>query len=408
MNNYIVGLDIGSHNIKAAVAEIRKDGKPYLVRVLKFPAEGIRKGAVADIGEATRSVSNALSEVKKISKGAVKNIYLGVGTSDVKVQFSKGIAAVSRANSEIQKDDVERVIEASRAIKDVNNRTVLHLITQEFIVDGVGDIRDPIGMIGNRLEINSLIVDAFEPTVKNLVHCVEIAGGEVSGLIFTPLASSRSVLTKNQKELGVVLIDVGSGKTSIAAYEENKLLHTAVFPIGSGNVTNDLAIGVRSSIVAAEMLKFSFGSALTREVPSRELIDLKKIDPAARGTVSRRFIAEIIEVRLAEILEFVNNELKRISRAGKLPAGAVIVGAGAKIPAIVDLVKQELGLAAQIGVPDVSNFNLGPELITQVEDPEFACVMGLTLMGLDKINEFRHPSRSHLGFLRNLLRYFMP
>ena len=406
--SYLVGLDIGSQNIKAAVVELKKDGKPYLVRVFKSPSEGIRKGVIAEIGEATRSISYVLSEVKKISKGAIKNIYLGVGGHDSKVLFSKGVAAVSRANSEIHKDDVDRVIEASRAIKDINNRMMLHLITQEFIVDGVGDIRDPIGMIGNRLEVNSLIIDAFEPAIKNIIRCVEIAGGEVAGLIFGPLASSRSVLTKNQKDLGVVLIDIGFGKTSMSVYEENKLLHTAIFPLGSGNVTNDLAIGVKSSIVTAEMIKFSFGSALAKEVPSREMIDLKKIDPAARGAVSRRFIAEIIEMRLAEILEFVDNELKRIGRSGKLPAGAVLVGAGAKIPAVVDLAKQELGLSVQIGVPDVTGFNLGVELSSQIEDPEFACVVGLVGMGLDKIEAPAGQSFFLGNFFRNLLKYFMP
>ena len=406
--SYIVGLDIGSQNIKAAVAELRKDGKSYLIRVFKSPSEGIRKGTIAEVGEATRSISHVLSEVKKISKGAIKNIYLGVGSHDSKVLFSKGVAAVSRANSEIYKDDVDRVIEASRAIKDINNRIMLHLITQEFIVDGVGDIRDPIGMIGNRLEVNSLIIDAFEPAIKNITRCVEIAGGDVAGLIFSPLASSRSVLTKNQKELGAVLIDIGFGKTSISVYEENKLLHTAIFPVGSGNVTNDLAIGVKSSIVAAEMIKFSFGSALAKEVPSREMIDFKKIDPAARGTVSRRFIAEIIEMRLAEIFEFVDNELKRIGRSRKLPAGAVLVGAGAKIPAIVDLAKQELGLSVQIGVPDVSGFNLGAELSAQIEDPEFACVVGLVGMGLDKTEMPAGQSLLPRNFFRNLLKYFMP
>ena len=406
--SYIVGLDIGSQNIKAAVAELRKDGKPYLIRVFKSPSEGIRKGTIAEVGEATRSISHVLSEVKKISKGAIKNIYLGVGSHDSKVLFSKGVAAVSRANSEIYKDDVDRVIEASRAIKDINNRIMLHLITQEFIVDGVGDIRDPIGMIGNRLEVNSLIIDAFEPAIKNITRCVEIAGGDVAGLIFSPLASSRSVLTKNQKELGVVLIDIGFGKTSISVYEENKLLHTAILPVGSGNVTNDLAIGWKSSIVAAEMIKFSFGSALAKEVPSREMIDFKKIDPAARGTVSRRFIAEIIEMRLAEIFEFVDNELKRIGRSRKLPAGAVLVGAGAKIPAIVDLAKQELGLSVQIGVPDVSGFNLGAELSAQIEDPEFACVVGLVGMGLDKTEMPAGQSLLPRNFFRNLLKYFMP
>ena len=372
MQNYLVGLDIGSQSIKTAVVEIKKDGKPSLVRVFKSPSEGLRKGAVDDLGGVTRSINQALAEVKKISKSAIKNIYLGVSSYDVKIQSSKGIVAVSRANYEIYKDDVDRVVEASQAINLPPNRMVLHAITQEFVVDGVSDIRDPVGMIGNRLEVNSLIIDAFSPTVKNLSRCVEIAGGEIGGLVFSPLSVSRSILSKNQKELGVVLIDIGFGKTTMSVYEENKILHSAVFPIGSGNVTNDLAIGMKSSIIAAEMIKFSFGSALAREVAARELIDLRKIDPAARGSVSRRFVSEIIEVRLAEILEFVNNELKRIGRASKLPAGAVLVGGGAKMPALVELTKQELRLAAQIGIPDVSVFNLGGELSSQIEDPEYA------------------------------------
>lgn len=408
MQNYIVGLDIGSRNIKAAVAEIKKDGNPSLVKVFKLPSQGIRRGAVDDVGEVTRSVNQVLAEIRKISKGAIKNIYLGVSTPDIKIQSSKGIVAVSRANNEICKDDIDRVIEASQAINLPPNRIVLHSITQEFVVDGVGDIKDPTGMIGNRLEVNSLLIDAFAPVVKNLTRCVEIAGGEISGLFFSPLAASRAVLSKNQKELGAVLIDLGFGKTAMSVYEENKLLCTAVFPVGSGNVTNDLAIGLKSSIVTAEMVKFSFGLALAREVSSRELIDLKKIDPIARGSISRRYIAEIIEVRLAEIMEFINNELKRISRSVKLPAGAILVGGGAKMPMIVDLVKQELRLAAQVSVPDVSTFNIeGGELMAQIEDPEYACVIGLVLLGVDKISDSYSPSFKK-GFLRNLLKYFVP
>lgn len=408
MQNFIVGLDIGSQNIKTAVAEIKKDGKPSLIKVFKLPSAGIRKGIVDDVAEATRSINQALAEVKKIAKNAVKNIYLGVGSHDVKIQSSRGIVAVSRADYEIYRDDVDRVVEASRAVNLPSNRMVLHALTQEFIVDGVGDIKDPIGMVGNRLEVSSLIIDAFAPTINNLTRCVEIAGGGVSGLIFGPLASARAILSKNQKDLGTVLVDIGFGKTTMSVYEENKLLQAAVFPCGSGNVTNDLAIGLKSSILVAEMIKFSFGSALAKEVSSREMIDLKKIDAVSRGTVSRRFISEIIEVRLAEIMEFVNNELKRIGRGAKLPAGAVLVGGGAKIPAVVDLAKQELRLAAQVGIPDVSAFNISSNaLSSQLEDPEFACVIGLVSLGLDKMNESAVNFKGR-GFLRNLLRYFIP
>jgi len=409
MNNFITGLDIGSQSIKAAVAEIKKGGKLALVRLFKMPSKGIRKGVVDDIADATYAVNNALGEIKKISKSAIKNIFLGVGGVDIKVHSSNGSGAVSRADSEITQDDIDRVVQASRAINLAPNRLVLHHITKEFIVDGVGDIRDPSGMVGNKLEISSLIVDAFSPTVKNLTRCVEVSGGGISGLILGPLADARSVLSKNQKELGVVLIDVGFGKTGMSVYEENKFVHAAIFPVGSGNVTNDLAIGLRSSVEVAETIKLSFGSAKASEVGGREMVELQKIDPRAKGSVTKKFIAEIIEVRLAEILEFVNNELKRIGKAGQLPGGAVLAGGGSKIPNLVDLARHELKLSAQIGVPDVSEIEItNGELTAEIEDPEFSCVLGLLLSGKDRLEEKRTIGLPGKNFIRKILDHFIP
>jgi cell division protein FtsA len=409
MNNFVVGLDIGSQTIKAAIAEIKKDGKLKLVKVIKTPSGGIRRGAVDDAAEATRSLNYVIGEIKKISKSAVKNIYVGVGTHDIKVQNSRGIVAVSRADYEIHQDDIDRVIEASQAVNLPLNRLILHAITQEYVVDGVGDIRDPLGMVGNRLEVNSLIIDAFAPAVKNLTRCLEVVGGEISGIAFSPIAAVRSVLTKSQKELGAVLIDIGFGKTGMSVYEENKLIHSAVFPIGSGNVTNDLAIGMKTGIATAEMIKFSFGTALAKEVPPREMVDLRKIDPAARGFVARRFIAEIIEVRLAEILEFVDNELKRLNKSRKLPAGAVLVGGGAKIPALTELAKQELHLSAQIGLSDISSLDLASgDLRSQIEDPEYAIAIGLIMIAGDQLREKNPMAAKKGGWFKKLMKYFIP
>ena len=236
-----------------------------------------------------------------------------------------------------------------------------------------------------------------------------MVGGGISGLVFSPLAAARAVLSRAQKELGVVLIDIGFGKTGISIYEENKLVHAAVMPIGSGNVTNDLAVGMKCSVAVAEMVKFSFGSALAKEVAARELVDLRKIDPTAKGTVTRRLIAEVIEARLAEIMEFVDGELKRFGRTRKLPAGAIIVGGGAKVPGIVELARQELHLSAQVGIPDMSAIELvGSDLHIQVEDPEFTTAIGLIQIGSDKLNtRIVKPTRAG-GFFRNLFKYFIP
>jgi cell division protein FtsA len=410
MSHFIVGLDIGSRTIKAVVGEVRRDNSLAMHGVLKMPSAGVRKGVVADIGETTQALSPVIGEIKKISKQAGANIYLGVGASDVRVQPSVGVVAVSRADYEIFEDDVNRAIQSAQAINLPNNRMILHAIVREYIVDGVKDIRDPLEMVGNRLEVNSLIIDAFAPAVKNLSKCVEVLGSDLGGLILGPLAAARAVLTKNQRELGVALVDIGFGKTSMAVYEEGKLLHTAIFPVGSGNVTNDLAIGLKISVEAAETVKLSYGSALAREVGGRDLLDLVKIDSRARGSVTKRFIAEVIEVRLAEILEFVQNELKYIGRAGKLPAGVVFVGGGAKIPGIVELGKQELKLAAQVGIPELSplliqhDIDLGAKL----EDPEFALALGLLFSGYDKALEGKPTHLPVHGFFKKFLNYFAP
>ncbi len=398
-HNYVTGLDIGSSSVKAVVAELKKSGQLTLLRAFKSPSAGMRRGSVEDLAEMTRSLNVIFTEIRKISKEALKNIFLNIGGPDIHIQSSKGIVAVSRADYEVYQDDIERVVQASQAINLPPNRIVIHSLVKEYLVDGVGDIQDPLGMIGNRLEVNSLIIDAFAPRVKNLTKCLEMAGGTVNSLILSPLASARSVLTRNQKELGVAVVDIGFGTTSLCVFEENKLIHTAIVPVGSGNITNDLAIGLKTSIEAAETIKLSFGSAMSKGISVRETIDLRKIDANAKTNPTKKFVADIIESRLAEIFEFVNNELKAIGKAGHLPAGTVLVGGGAKLPGIVDLAIQELRLPAQIGIPETASLEVvSGELNLQLEDPEFSCAVGLTLWGNDRMS----PKGGQIAGMNNL------
>jgi len=376
----ILGLDIGSDTIKAVVAEPTSDGRILLKAGFRKPSRGLRKGVVVDMENATSAVTGLLEKVREVSKGALKNIYLRVGGSDVRVQNSRGITAVSRANSEIYKDDVDRVVQASEAVNLPPNRMILHTIKKEFIVDGVGDIQDPLGMTGSRLEVLSLIVDAFQPTIKNLSKCVELAGGSISGWVFGPIASTGALLTDNQKELGVLSIDIGYGTTGIAVYEENKLLHTRVFPVGAGHITNDLAIALKIPVEIAEKVKLSYGYASARGASSKEKIDLQKLDPNAKGSPSRKFISEVIESRLGEICELINNDLRAISKERHLPAGVVITGGGAKLPGVAELFKDELKLATQIGFPRDKIFETESQAMLEfVESPEYALVLGLIL-----------------------------
>jgi len=256
--------------------------------------------------------------------------------------------------------------------------------------------------------VNSLIIDAFAPHVKSLLRVVELAGGEVAGLVFSPLVAARSALSKNQKNLGVLLIDIGFGTTGISVYEENKPIGVAKIPLGTSNISNDLAIGLKIPVAAAESLKLSYGYAFSRDIGQKDIIDLKKFFPDAKGMVSRRFVAEIIESRLAEIFDFVNNELRLIGKHGKLPGGVVIVGGGAKMPGITDLAKHELKLSSLIGVSLDNNWEVeGPNFSESLEDPEFVNALGLVLWGIDG-EGWGGGERAGKFSIRNAIRYFMP
>jgi cell division protein FtsA len=405
--NFVTGLDIGTSSIKAVVAE-RRTGKPALVHIQKIPSFGMRKGAIVEMSEASQAISRALSGVKKISKSALKNIYISIGTPQAKTQSSRGIVAVSRADTEIYQDDIDRAVRASQAVNLPQNRTIIHTLTREFVVDGVGDIADPLGLSGSRLEVQSLIIDAFSPHIKNLIRAVELAGGEVSGLVFGPLVAARAALSKRQRDLGTALVDLGFGTTGLSVYEEGKLVGVAKFPVGASNISNDLAVGLKIPVDTAEELKIHYGYALSKDVSQKEQIELKKFLPDAKNVVSRRFTAEIIESRLEEIFDLVNDELKLLQKFGELPGGAVLVGGGAKLPGITDLAKQEMKLTTQIG------FALGEEWDAEggafkesLEDPEFAGAFGLVLWGVD--GEGWTKENSFSGFnIRKMLRYFTP
>ncbi|MBI2011089.1 MAG: cell division protein FtsA [Candidatus Colwellbacteria bacterium] len=401
----ILGLDIGSETVKAVVAESGSGGRMVLRASFNKPSEGLRRGVVVDMEATAGVVRSLLSEVRQIDKSALKNIYLRVGGADVKVQSSRGITAVSRANAEIFKDDIDRVVQSAQALNLPSNRMILHTLNQEFIVDGIGDIEDPLGMTGARLELISLIVDAFEPPVKNLTKTVTQSGGSIGGLVFGPLAAATAVLTKNQKELGTILIDIGFGTTGIAVYEENKLLHTKVLPVGAGHITNDLAYALKVPVEVAEKIKLSYGYALSREVSGKEKVELKKFDEKSKGEPSRKYIAEVIEIRLSEICDLIGDELRTIGRE-KLPGGAVITGGGVKLPGIVELIKQELKVSTQIGLPRASDFEAdSPTALSLLEAPEYALVLGLVLSSVAT----KRPRRESLSrnpiinFLKNLI-----
>ncbi len=404
MATIITGLDIGSSQIKGTVVEVGKDGMLSVLSVFRESSEGFRRGVLVDADEAGAKMRALAADLQKISKKAIRNVFVNINSEQVKAKVSKGVAAVSRADKEIQPEDLDRVTQASRAVKLMSNSIVLHNIVKEYFVDDVGDIRDPLGMTGSRLEVSTMIIEGFMPQVNPLIKVLEGAGIGIGGLIFNPLAAARAVLSKKQKELGVVMIDFGAGTTTVAVYEEGKVLHVKSLPLGAAYVTNDIAIGLKVPVEIAEKLKTAYGSALAGDIGRKETVALSEIDPRLEGEVSRRFLAEIIEVRLAEILDCVNNELKLVGRDVQLPAGVVITGGGVKMAGIAELVKRELRLPVQMGFPDLSEFDvMNPTHKEALDDPEFAVAVGLALWGNAENKEVAAGLGAVKGFFKNFL-----
>lgn len=371
----LVGLDVGTTTIRVVVGKRESEDKaPSIIGVGEAPSSGIRKGVIVDIEEAVSSISQALEKAERMTGMPLEHAVVSVGGAHVKSMESHGVIAVARADGEINENDVVRVIDASQAIQIPTNREILHVIPKDFTVDGQVGIKDPVGMTGIRLEVDSQIIEAAIPFIKNLTKCIMQAGIDIDDLVLAPLASAQSVLTKRQKELGVVIIELGGGTTGVVAFEESELLHTNILPVGSDHVTNDIAIGLRTAVDVAEVIKLRYGTALVSAVKKDEQINLSKIDKNEDGEISRHHLAEIIQARFEEIFSMVNKELKSVSRDGQLPAGAILTGGGAKMSGIVELAKKELRLPVQIGFP----LNIST-IIDRVDDPAYATAVGLVL-----------------------------
>ncbi|EKD46270.1 MAG: hypothetical protein ACD_68C00064G0002 [uncultured bacterium] len=373
--NVNIGIDIGSQSIRVVVGRIDGDsGKMRILGIGETPSGGIRRGVVVDIEEAVSSISQALEQAERASGIPIEHAFVAVGGAHITSEASKGVIAVSRADNEIGEDDVMRVIDAAAAVSIPPNSEILHVIPKNYIVDNQSGIKDPVGMNGVRLEVEAVIIEGSVSFMKSLTKCVFRTGVDVDDLVAGSLAASGSVLTKRQKELGVIMLDIGAGTTSLIVFEESDLLHTVVLPIGSSHITNDLAIGLRTSIEVAEKVKLQYGSAIPKEVERKDSIDLSQISSGEEGSASRRQVAEIIEARLQEIFTLVDQELIKIDRSGMLPAGCVLVGGGVKLPGVVDIAKDTLRLPVQIGFPqDIVS------ALDKINDPSFAVAAGLAL-----------------------------
>ncbi|MFH1354055.1 MAG: cell division protein FtsA [bacterium] len=375
---YLTGVDVGSSAVRVAVAQIEKEGQtPVVLGVGVVPMEGMQKGVVTDVEDAVKSLGAALDIAERVAGVSVERGYVSINGSHISSQNSRGVIAVSRADGEITADDVARVINAAQAVSLPNNREVLHVLPQNYIVDGHENIHDPVGMTGVRLEVETHIIEGSTPFVKNITKVVNQAGVHIEDFVFSPLAAATAVLDKRQKELGVVLVDLGAGTSSMVVYEENVLLHTAVLPLGFSHITNDIAIGLRTSIEVAEEIKQQYGTALIDNVKNSETIMVEGDEE--QEPVSRKEVANIISARLDEIFSFVDQELKQVGRSGLLPAGIILTGGGAHLPGVVEMAKKKLRLPARVG-----RLQAFEGVTEQTTDPSYAVVLGLIMWALEQ------------------------
>lgn len=372
----IAGIDIGSTMIRIVVGQKLADDQLHIIGAGDLESEGMSKGSIVSIDDAVSAVSQCIEKVERLAGVPIEHTYVSISGAHVSVQSSKGVVAVSKADGEIQEDDVERVIEAAEAVATPPNCEILHVIPRGFSVDGQGGIKDAIGMTGVRLEVEAHIVQGASAHVKSLTKTIYRTGVDIDDIVLAPLAAGEAVLTKRQRDLGVALVVLGGSTTGVAVYEGGDILHTAIVPLGSGHITADLAIGLRTSIDIAETIKVEYGSALPSKIDKKEEVPWSDVDGTEEGGFSRRQAAEIIEARCEEIMEFVDRELKRAHRSGLLPSGVVLTGAGAHLPGIVEVAKRKLHLPASIGSPSGLT-----TAIEKIHDPSYSVAVGLVLWG---------------------------
>jgi len=399
----ITGLDIGSSTIKALTVQKKpKEDNLQILSQSREGSSGIRKGVVVNVDEVTKTITACIDKAEEESRKRINEVYVNIGGCHIFCTASHGLVSVSRADQKISQADIERVMQAAQTFSLPSNKEVLEVFPKEFIIDGEKDIKEPLGMEGVRLEAEVLALGCFSPYLKNLTQAVLNSGLQINDLILTPVASSRAVLKQKEKELGVALLDIGAATSGLAVFEEGNLIHATIFPLGSANITNDIAILLRIDIDTAERIKLEFGSCFYRGNKKKEKIKVESLPEPLN--FSKKTLVNIIEARVSEIFDQVNKELKKISRQSLLPAGIVLTGGGAKLPKLVELAKKELKLPCRIGFPQ----GFTPSL----EDISLTTASGLILCGLD-LEEGGHIPRFGLSQgigakLKRIFKIFIP
>lgn len=362
----------------AAVAAEDDLGRVNILGVGVAESDGLNRGVVVNIDRTVAAVQEAIDEAERAAGVEVHRVIVGIAGDHVQSFQSRGVVAISNRNGEIKQRDVQRLLEDTMHVAMPADREILHVIPQDFIVDGQDGVADPVGMSGVRLEANVHIITGLVSAAKNIYRCIEKAGYEVADLVLEPLASSFAVLHDDEKEVGVALIDIGGGTTDIAVFEDNTIRHTAVIAVAGDKVTDDIRKGLGVMRDQAERLKRQFGTALVDMAEANEEITIPGIGGRPEKSIGRDTLAQIIQPRMEEILEIAAIEIKRSGYARHLAVGAVLTGGGSLIPGTAELAADVLGMETRIGRP----MGLGGGLVEEVSDPKFSTAVGLVLYGM--------------------------
>jgi cell division protein FtsA len=373
--NIITGLDIGTSKVVALVGEIAADGSIEIIGIGRHPSRGLKRGVVVDIEATVNSIQRAVQEAELMAGCEVHSVYTGIAGSHIRSLNSHGIVAIK--DQEVSQIDVERVIDAAKAVAIPADQKILHIIPQEFIIDNQGSIREPIGMAGVRLEARVHIVTGAVSAAQNIAKCVRRCGLEVNDIILEQLASSHAVLTDDEKELGVCLVDIGGGTTDIAIFYEGAIQYTAVIPIAGDQVTNDIAMALRTPTKSAEGIKLTHGCAIPEYINPSQTIDVMSVNERAGRKISTQVLCDVIMARYEELFSLVKNELRRSGFEDLLAAGIVLTGGASKVKGVIELAEGcfeapvRLGCAQQIsGLSEV------------VDNPSLSTGVGLLMHGV--------------------------
>jgi cell division protein FtsA len=372
--NIITGLDIGTTKVCAIIGQINDMGGVDIIGVGTAPSYGLRKGVVVNIDNTVKSITKAIEEAELMAGVEVESVYTGIAGGHIKGINSRGVVAISSKSKEITQADVDRVIDAARAISIPIDREVIHVIPQEFIVDDQNGIKDPVGMSGLRLEAEVHIVTGAVSSIENIIKSVHRAGYEVEDIILQPLASATSILTDEEKELGVVLVDLGGGTTDVIMFVNGSVWYTGVIALGGNHVTNDVAYGLRVPFQTAEIIKKRYGCSYLPMIDQEEIIEVPSFGESGSKKISRKFLTEIIQPRMEEIFSLVQREIKISGFEEFIGSGVILTGGAALIEGSTQLAEKVLGLPVRLGYPT----KVGG-LVDKINSPLYATGVGLVL-----------------------------